>query len=108
MDTPENNSTYIPIEGMDSEHCALIIDKGLASVEGVTSHKVELNNNRVLIESNQLTNAIIKTVQTIRSLGYDVPTVKKNFPVLNMTCASCAKSSQTILSNQPGVISAAV
>src|SRR5450755_1842018 len=35
-------------------------------------------------------------------------TVKKNFPVLGMTCASCAISSQSILENQPGVIHATV
>lgn len=34
--------------------------------------------------------------------------VKKTFPVLNMTCASCAASAQSILEHQPGVISAAV
>ncbi|MEJ7678321.1 MAG: cation transporter [Segetibacter sp.] len=35
-------------------------------------------------------------------------TVKKSFPVLNMTCASCASSSQSILENQPGVVNVAV
>ena len=34
--------------------------------------------------------------------------VKKTFPVLNMTCASCATSAQSILEHQPGVINAAV
>lgn len=35
-------------------------------------------------------------------------TVKKVFPVLNMSCASCAVSSQTTLENLPGIVSAAV
>lgn len=34
--------------------------------------------------------------------------VKKTFPVLNMTCASCAASAQSILEHQPGVINATV
>ncbi|MEO8852334.1 MAG: heavy metal translocating P-type ATPase [Ginsengibacter sp.] len=33
---------------------------------------------------------------------------KKAFPVLNMSCASCASSAQEILQKQPGVINAAV
>ena len=33
---------------------------------------------------------------------------KKAFPVLNMSCASCAASAQDILQKQPGVINAAV
>ncbi|MEO6962038.1 MAG: heavy metal translocating P-type ATPase [Puia sp.] len=35
-------------------------------------------------------------------------TERKNFPVLGMSCASCAVSSQTILESQPGVLYAAI
>ena len=35
-------------------------------------------------------------------------TVKKNFPVLNMTCASCAASSQSTLENLPGIVNVSV
>lgn len=34
--------------------------------------------------------------------------VKQSFPVLNMSCASCASSSQSILAAQPGVVNVAV
>ena len=37
-----------------------------------------------------------------------INTVKKTFPVLNMTCASCAVSAQSILEHQPGVLKATV
>ncbi|RYZ50171.1 MAG: heavy metal translocating P-type ATPase, partial [Chitinophagaceae bacterium] len=51
---------------------------------------------------------IPKAVKAIRDLGYDVDTVKKTFPVLNMSCASCASSSQSVLENTPGVVNVAV
>ncbi len=35
-------------------------------------------------------------------------TIKKTFPVLGMTCASCANSAQTIVEAQDGVVNAAV
>jgi Cu2+-exporting ATPase len=35
-------------------------------------------------------------------------TTKKTFPVLHMSCASCASSSQSTLENIPGVVHAAV
>jgi P-type Cu2+ transporter len=108
METEQHNTEYLPIEGMDSEHCARIIDKGLASIQEITSHTVELNNSRAKIESKDLPHATAVAVKEIRSLGYDVPTVKKNFPVLNMTCASCASSSQSILENKRGVVHATV
>jgi Cu2+-exporting ATPase len=108
MATATDNPVYIPLEGMDSEHCALIIDKGIAKVSGIISHTVELNNKRAVITTHDPLTVLPDTVKAIRDLGYGVDTVKKSFPVLNMTCASCAGSSQSILQNQVGVISAAV
>jgi P-type Cu2+ transporter len=99
---------YLPLQGMDSEHCAMIISKGLAEVKEITSHKVELNNNRAAIETADVATAVPAAVKQIRSLGYDVPTIKKTFPVLNMSCASCAAGSQDVLAMQPGVVSANV
>ncbi|MBS1637386.1 MAG: copper-translocating P-type ATPase [Bacteroidetes bacterium] len=108
METKDTNSAYLPLENVDSEHCALIVDKGLANVEGISLHKVELNNNRALIAGNDIIDLIPKAVKAIRNLGYNVTTVKKNYPVLNMTCASCASSSQNILFMQKGIVSASV
>jgi Cu2+-exporting ATPase len=105
----ENNSTVsLPLEGMDSEHCALIIDKGLSKVQGIKNHTVELNNKRAVINTDDNVEVLKKAVAAIRDLGYDVSTVKKNFTVLNMTCASCAVSSESIINSQPGVVNVAV
>jgi Cu2+-exporting ATPase len=98
----------LPLAGVESEHCALIVDKGLSKVEGIKSHKVELNNNRAVITTDDEPETIPEAVKAIRDLGYDVDTVKKTFPVLNMTCASCASSSQSVLENTPGVVHVAV
>ena len=98
----------LPLAGVESEHCALIVDKGLSKVEGIKTHKVELNNNRAVITSDDEPETISKAVKAIRDLGYDVDTVKKTFPVLNMSCASCASSSQSILENTPGVVKVSV
>lgn len=106
----DNNiqTVYLPLQDVDSEHCAMIVDKGLGSVKAVSAHKVELNNNRAMLKTSDLQTAIPEAVKQIRSLGYNVATVKKTYPVLNMSCASCAASSQDVLQMQPGVVSASV
>jgi len=104
----ESNTIDLPLSGVDSEHCALIVDKGLDKIEGIKSHKVELNNNKAVINTNGDIDVIPNAVKTIRGLGYDVNTVKKSFPVLNMSCASCAASSQSVLENISGVVNVAV
>jgi Cu2+-exporting ATPase len=102
-----NNEFRIPLEGVDSEHCALIVDNGLAKLNGVESHRVELNNKEAIIET-QNRETVSEAVKTIRDLGYGVTTVKKSFPVLQMTCASCAISVESMLKSQAGVVNASV
>ena len=98
---------YLPLEDVDSEHCALIVDKGLSKVKGVETHKVELNNRRAVLTTDS-PEATVRAVQAIKELGYGVTTVKATVPVLEMTCASCASSAQNIVKMQPGVIEASV
>ncbi|MDX5447560.1 MAG: heavy-metal-associated domain-containing protein, partial [Bacteroidota bacterium] len=65
---------YIPVEGVDSEHCAMIIDKGLDSVKGLEAHSIELNNHRVALDTDDA-DAVRDSVRKIRELGYEVPVI---------------------------------
>lgn len=102
----ELTKVTLPIQGMDSEHCALIIDNTLAKENGVITRKVELNNAQAIVEIDEKKTGIAKLVAAIRDVGYDVPTIKKTYPVTGMTCASCAISAESITKAQPGVINA--
>ncbi len=107
MEKENSNTFYIPLQGVESEHYALIVDKGLRDVPGVAIHRVELNNERAVVSGNDsslLTNAI----HAIRDLGYGVPTIQTSFPVTQMSCASCASSVESIVKAQRGVIQASV
>ncbi|TND02420.1 MAG: Cu2+-exporting ATPase [Bacteroidetes bacterium] len=103
-----NQPVYIPLEGVESEHCARIVDNGLKQLTEVESHKVELNNRRAVIETADAATVLPEAVKIIRDLGYGVTTVKKTFPVLHMTCASCALSVESVIKAQGGVINASV
>ena len=108
MKTETRKQIYIPLENVESEHCALIVDKGIQSVKNITSHTVELNNNRAVIETDKPEEVIPNIVKTIRDLGYEVTTIKKTIPVLQMTCASCAISTESIVKFLPGIVSSQV
>ncbi|OXB25336.1 copper-translocating P-type ATPase [Flavobacterium tructae] len=109
MATTDNNkeTIYIPLEDVNSEHCALIVEKGLAEVKGIETHKVEVNNRRaaITVKGNE---TVGNAVKAIKNLGYGVPTVKNTFPVLGMTCASCASSAESIVTYELGVVDASV
>lgn len=98
---------YLPLEDVNSEHCALLVDKQLAKVEGVTSHKVELNNKRAIITVKD-NDVVQKAIQSIEDIGYQISSIKKAFPVLGMSCASCAASAERIVKIEKGVIDASV
>ncbi|HRB38229.1 MAG TPA: heavy metal translocating P-type ATPase, partial [Bacteroidia bacterium] len=60
----------------------------------------------VITVSNKET--IKDVIATIKDLGYGVTTVRKKFPVLNMSCASCAVSAESMIQSVNGVINASV
>lgn len=98
---------YLPLENVDNEHCAMLVEKGLSRVKGIESHKVEVNNSRAAItvsDNEVVTNA----VKAIIDLGFGVTTAKGTFPVLEMTCASCAASAENVVKFQTGVVNASV
>ncbi|WP_132055313.1 heavy metal translocating P-type ATPase [Pseudocnuella soli] len=107
MQKVQPNIIELPLSGVDSEHCALIVDKGIAKVPGVKAHKVELNNHKAVIETEDQ-QVLPELVTAIRGLGYDVETIKNTFPVTGMSCASCAASAESIVQTQPGVVEAGV
>src|SRR5690606_32221862 len=72
-----------------------------------TSHRVELNNRRAVV-TTEANEAVTEAVKTIKDLGYGVTTVKNTIPVLGMSCASCASSTQSTVIHTPGVVDASV
>lgn len=107
MATSIKEIIYLPLENVESEHCALIVEKGLSQVKGLETYKVELNNRRVAITVDN-SNVIPLAVKSIKDLGYGVSTIMKTFPVLGMTCASCAGSAESIVKYSTGVVNASV
>jgi P-type Cu2+ transporter len=99
----------IPLINVLSEHGASTINEGLEEVEGIKSRKVEIDQQRVLLEVDSTKIGVLASaVSKLRDLGYMVATTKGSFPVIGMTCASCAISVENILNSQSGVVNASV
>lgn len=99
--------TILPLEGVESEHCALIVDKALGSVPGIATHRVEVNNRRAVVSADEPA-ALKAAVSAITALGYGVPVRKERFPVTGMSCASCAMSAESMAKSVNGVLDASV
>lgn len=107
MSTFQENSIFIPIQNMNSEQDAQIINHLIAKLPDIIFHKVELNNQRVVVLTKNK-DSINSIIQTIQNAGFKVPIIKNNFPVLEMSCAACAASTQDIIAQQKGILKASV
>jgi Cu2+-exporting ATPase len=104
----KGTTVELPIEGMESDHCAILIDRALDKKEGVLGHEVTFANRKATITFDDRRVTLSDVVQEIRDLGYGVETVRATLPVGGMTCAGCAASVESMLRAQTGVLSANV
>ncbi len=99
----------IPLSGVSSVNDSRMLEKEIMTVEGVEDGKVDFNNQRLMIQSSRKQEQLLPDiVRKIRSLGYEVPEVKRSFPVLDMSCASCAVNVEESLKTHPGMLEAGV
>ncbi|MCU0354175.1 MAG: heavy metal translocating P-type ATPase [Cytophagales bacterium] len=96
----------IPLIGVRNGQAAALLGDELGKINGVRQVSVSPDNATVDLDPTQ--NQLPQLAQAVRSLGYDVATVKQTFPVLEMSCASCAVGVESVLKMQPGVVNAAV
>ncbi|NLA23948.1 MAG: heavy-metal-associated domain-containing protein, partial [Bacteroidales bacterium] len=83
MSKQKENTVYVPIVSIESEHGASIINRTLSQIEGLDYHAVELNNLRAVLKFKEA-EVLQKAVYAIRKMGYEVVSVKKNYPVLGL------------------------
>lgn len=83
------------------------IEKSISSLKGVLWCKIDVSLQQIsiLVQNNSV---VLKVVDSLKGIGLVVETVKRSFPVLEMSCASCAGSVEDILKNTPGVINSSV
>ncbi len=88
----------------------------LTSLKGVSEladARFEDNNSRLLLTiedkyEDDVAEVIQEVTTQLRKEGGEIESIKQSFPVMNMTCAACASSSQNVLSFVPGVLNVAV
>src|SRR4030066_1996675 len=98
----------LPISGMSCASCALKIEKGLASVEGVSKATVNFAAEKatVVFHSDQTNLSLL--IDKVKDLGYGAKSEKVVLPIQGMTCASCVNKVERALRSQKGVIQAGV
>jgi len=98
----------LPIAGMSCASCALKIEKGLASVEGVSKATVNFAAEKATVVFHPEETDLSHLIDKVKDLGYDAKSEKVLLPIQGMTCASCVNKVQKALNAVKGVVHADV
>ena len=98
----------IPILNLNSEKDVATLKTLLTEIENIEEFTVDLNTKSVSITAKKLPKITAKVYEALKQNKFEINSVQKTYPVLNMTCASCASSSQANLQRQIGVVNAEV
>ncbi|MEP7231590.1 MAG: heavy metal translocating P-type ATPase [Ginsengibacter sp.] len=94
-------------KNVNSQDAALIEHDGPAKVNRLKPNEFKSNKHKPVIETGDMQTKA-EHIAAARELGNNVSTIKKNFPVTGLSCASCAISVESVLKSEPGVINAGV
>lgn len=98
---------YIDLAGLRDSLEAEKLAKLLNEKLNTNSIHVDFANQRLELDNKQNIN-IKKAINALESLGYESNLISLQLPVLDMACAACSASVESILSSQNGVLHAEV
>ena len=106
--TVQGQHITLPVKGMSCASCAARIEKKVGELEGVDYAGVNFGSESITVDFDPNRASPDSIMQTIKNIGFNVPTVKKTFPVEGMTCASCVSRVEKKLRSLEGVTDAQV
>ncbi|WP_298775554.1 heavy metal translocating P-type ATPase [uncultured Empedobacter sp.] len=98
----------IPLLNLETQEQVSKLNQMISEVENLDSFFIDLSNKSVSLTAKKMPKVTAKVFQILKQNNFKIDSVEINYPVLNMTCASCASSSQANLKRQPGVVNAEV
>jgi Cu+-exporting ATPase len=98
----------LPITGMSCASCALKIEKGLASIEGVSKATVNFAAEKATVVFHPDQTDVSRFINKVKDLGYGAKVEKVVLPIQGMTCASCVNKVEKALNSLKGVVQASV
>ena len=93
----------LPIRGMTCASCVKAVETALGRMDGVRDAAVNFASEKATLTAEKDI-PVERFIDTIKEEGYDVVTVKTEFAVKGMTCASCVAAVEKALKRLYGVL----
>ena len=102
------NNLTIPVSGMHCASCVGRVEKSLKDIEGTFDVNINLATQQASISYDPDKAGINDFVESVKSVGYNVPLEKTEIKISGMSCASCVASIEKWLLDMDGVVDASV
>jgi len=94
----------LPISGMSCASCAARIEKGLASLEGVSQATVNFAAEKATVLFHPDQTDLPRLIKKVEDIGYSAKVEKVVLPIQGMTCASCVSKVEKTIRSLKGVV----
>ncbi len=108
MAEEEKKRIELKISGMHCASCALSLEKGLASVDGVSDAQVNFGTGKAVVTFDPTITNQNDLARTVEKSGFTVTNEQVTIKVGGMTCVMCAQNVENALKKREGVIEATV
>lgn len=92
----------VKIQGMTCQSCAMRIENSVKKIDGIKDVSVNLLANKATIEY-ETEESFEKSIDKIRSIGFEVPKEHLKVKVGGMTCQSCAMRIENVLNKNSNI-----
>ncbi|ERJ12019.1 heavy metal translocating P-type ATPase [Haloplasma contractile] len=102
------------VTGMTCAACVRAVERSVNDIDGIANANVNFATEKLTVEYDENQVDLDEIIQSVRKAGYDAEeeasdTIREIiFPIVGMTCSSCANSLDGTLNNMDGVIDASV
>ncbi len=98
----------LPVKGMSCASCSSTVERGLTSLDGVSSADVNFASGKATVKYQPDVVGVEDFKKTVADLGYSVELAAMEIPIKGMTCAACVKRVEDSLGGLDGIIQASV
>jgi Cu+-exporting ATPase len=98
----------LDIQGMSCAKCSQTITQAVESLNGVTEATINFATDEGNVEYDPTETSLAEIYAAIDDAGYNALRTSTPIGVMDMTCATCAETNESALTDVPGVISAEV
>jgi Cu+-exporting ATPase len=99
-------TTHLDVTGMSCADCSATVEDALGALDGVSDAAVNSATKRGTVEYDPHETSLREIVAAVEDAGYGVVTETVTVAITDMTCATCADTTETALESVSGVVDA--